>query len=490
MLFNSEKFILFFAAVLIIARILPKNRRKYWNLIASYGYYMLADLPYTVLLAGVTALCYLAGIWIEEGTEKQRARRTALSVVLLTGILCLFKVWDAMRSVLTGILGEDASRIAVPLGISYYVFTLIGYLVDVKRGTVPAERDPAAFALFVAFFPQILAGPIARTGLLPQYREGPDMTYDSMIRGLRRFLLGAFRKVVLADGLAILVDGIWRDPEAAKGILLWIAVLLYAFQLYADFCGYSDMALGCACMLGYRLDENFRFPYYSLDFAETWGRWHISLSDWLRDYVYFPLGGSRKGKGRTYLNLMLVFMVSGLWHGIGVGYLIWGALCGLGRIGVALVKDRNPGYRKQIGLRSVRAWLARALNFLYWSFCFFFFRVDPATARKVPSLLFAGGSVSDALKLLGTLAQNGITQRKPYLVFFFGSLLFASVVLGRLDRIGAGLSAVYEATDTPFDVLGKRERWFLYITMGILVLLFFFLTGSGASAVSFIYAGY
>ena len=154
------------------------------------------------------------------------------------------------------------------------------------------------------------------------------------------------------------------------------------------------------------------------------------------------------------------------------------------------MKDRDPGYRKQIGLRSARAWFSRTLNFLYWSFCFFFFRVDPATVRKVPSLLFAGGSLSDALKLLGTLAQNGITQRKPYLVFFFGSLLFAALVLGRLDRIGAGLSPAHEATDTPFDVLGKRERWFLYITMGILVLLFFFLTGSGASTVSFIYAGY
>ena len=490
MLFNSERFILFFAAVLLIDRILPKRFRKYWMLAASCGFYLLADLRCAVLLFAAVALCFLAGKWIGKGALEKKKRRSALAVSLLTVYLCLFKIWEGLSAALIPLLGEKAAAIAVPLGISYYTFTMIGYLVDVRRGTVAPEEDPVAFGLFVMFFPQILAGPIARTSVLPQYREGKDLTYEDVTGGLRRFLLGMFRKVVLADGIGILVDGIWNDVDAAQGILLWAAVLLYAVQLYQDFCGYSDMAIGCARMLGYHLDGNFRFPYYSLDFAETWGRWHISLSEWLRDYLYFPLGGSRKGFVRTCLNLMIVFVLSGLWHGFGWNYLIWGALCGIGRVGVAAVKKHDPQYRNGIGLHSAKAWTARALNFLYWSFCFFFFRVDLTTVAKVPSKLFGGKGLAASAKLLAELAQNGITQRKPYLIFFFGSLLFAAAVLHRLDRIGAGMSADHEATDTPFDVIGTKERWFYYISMEILILLFFFLTGSGASAVSFIYAGY
>jgi len=346
MLFNSFGFFLFLPLVLAVHAALPTGRRWAWLLVASYVFYASFEPTNALYLAFVTLVIYLCG-WGMGQTERRPVRIALLvaGLVIVLGLLVTFKFYDFLAGELERagavFLADDAvfnlPRLGVvtPVGFSFYAFSAASYLIDVYVGKLAPQRHGGHVALFTAFFPKILAGPIERaTNFLPQLREGLRAHPEQIVAGAQLIVWGLFKKVVIADNLAPLVDRNFAIAAFATPIDLLISVYFFAFQIYCDFSGYTDIAIGVALLFGIRLMENFRRPYLSRGTGEFWGsRWHISLGHWFRDYLYFPLGGSRAGRIRQYANLMTVFVVSGLWHaglGYGVGwtFLVWGALNG------------------------------------------------------------------------------------------------------------------------------------------------------------------
>lgn len=337
MLPNSIGFLLFFALVAIVHYALPRAHRWWLLLLASLYFYSSLDPRYLLLLAYCTLAAWGAGLMI----ARTRARPWLLAGVLAQlAVLVLFKYVDVLiglaEPVLAPILAAQEAlalpRLGwlLPAGLSFYVFSCISYVVDVWRGTQPAERHLGHLALFVAFFPKLIAGPIERApDLLPQIRDGAVFRQPHVIFGLQLLLWGLIKKVVIADGLVDFVDAGFSTPAFQSPVTVLVGVYFYAFQIYCDFSGYSDMAIGMAAILGFRFRQNFNRPYLSRNIAEFWSRrWHISLSRWFRDYLYIPLGGSRVAPWRQYLNVMIIFGVSGLWHGAALTFLIWGLLNG------------------------------------------------------------------------------------------------------------------------------------------------------------------
>ncbi len=346
MLFNSLGFFLFLPLVLAVHAVLPARARWAWLLIASYVFYASFEPSGTLYLAAVTLAIYGCG-WGMGRFEHRPVRVALLSagLVVVLGLLVTFKFYDFVAGELeragAALLADGAAfalprlGVTAPVGFSFYAFSAASYLIDVYAGRLKAERHGGYVALYTAFFPKILAGPIERaTTFLPQLGKGLRAHPEQIIAGAQLIVWGLFKKVVIADNLAPLVDRAFSIAAYASPIELLVAVYFFAFQIYCDFSGYTDIAIGVALMFGIALMENFRRPYLSRSTAEFWGsRWHISLSHWFRDYLYFPLGGGRVGRVRRFANLMSVFVVSGLWHaglGYGVGwtFLVWGALNG------------------------------------------------------------------------------------------------------------------------------------------------------------------
>lgn len=337
MLFNSVEFLVFFPVVVAIYFTLPPRWRMLLLLVASYYFYMAWRAEYLLLLIFSTLFDYIVGLRMES-IQAPKLRRLLLvaSLSVNLGLLFIFKYFnffsDSARVVLNQFnifYDTPAFQLLLPVGISFYTFQSMSYVIDVYRGTQKAERDLGTYALYVAFFPQLVAGPIERAAaMLPQYRLRHDFDYARVTSGLRRMAWGFFKKVVIADKAAIIVNAIYNDPTNHPGLPLLLATYLFAFQIYCDFSGYSDIAIGAARVLGINLIENFRQPYLSRSIGEFWSRWHIALSTWFRDYLYIPLGGNRVGEVRLYTNLFLVFLISGLWHGASWTYVTWGALHG------------------------------------------------------------------------------------------------------------------------------------------------------------------
>ena len=332
MLFNSLRFLLFFPTALILFHVLPKRAKGLWLLICSYVFYLSWNPRYIVLILFSTLVTYLCALGmgpVREGGSGGKRRRAFLiaAVVLNLGVLFLFKYFRFACS--TGIAALSLLRISAPMprwdpvlpvGISFYTFQTIGYVIDVYRGTVPPERNFPAYALFVSFFPQLVAGPIERSGsLLSQLKELPRPSYRAFRHGFAVMLWGYFMKMVIADRAAIFVDTVYGSPEQYPGAFIVTATVLFAFQIYCDFAGYSTIAVGAAEMLGIRISKNFDAPYLSTSVRDFWKRWHITLNTWFVDYVYIPLGGSRKGRAVRYRNILIVFLLSGLWHGARCG---------------------------------------------------------------------------------------------------------------------------------------------------------------------------
>lgn len=330
MLFNSFEFLIFFPIVVLAYYMIPVRFRNIWLLVASYYFYWCCDARYVVLLFAVTLVTYVTARCIarkdaalqekKDGTARQQDAKAKIfvAVCLLVnfGILCSFKY-----SAFTGI------DIILPVGISFYTFQSFGYVMDVYRGKSKAERNFLKYALFVSFFPVLTSGPIERSdNLLRQIQKQTKFDWDNVKTGLCLMLWGYFLKLVMADRIAIFVNAVFEKEMG--GLYAIVATLLFGVQIYCDFAGYSTLAIGAGRVLGFRLIENFEAPYLSKSVSEFWRRWHISLSGWFRDYLYIPLGGNRKGKFRKYVNLMIVFLVSGVWHGAGWKYLIWGGLNG------------------------------------------------------------------------------------------------------------------------------------------------------------------
>jgi D-alanyl-lipoteichoic acid acyltransferase DltB (MBOAT superfamily) len=338
MLFNSIAFIIFIFIVFIIYPRLQHRQQNLFLLVASYVFYGYWDWRFNFLLLSSTIINFWIGRLIHASrAQGQRKRFLIASVVVNLGVLGFFKYCnfflDSAASLLLSIGFQPnmpVLRVILPVGISFYTFQTMSYTIDIYRGKLEPTRTFLDFALFVAFFPQLVAGPIERArNLLPQIAQPRHVCSASVVQGLNLVLLGYFKKVAIADTLAPIVEGIFVSPEAMSSGQLWTGMYAFTFQIYGDFSGYTDIARGIAKMLGFELMENFNAPYLSRNISEFWRRWHISLSTWLRDYLYIPLGGNRIGKIRTYINLLLTMLLGGLWHGAAWNFVWWGLLHGI-----------------------------------------------------------------------------------------------------------------------------------------------------------------
>jgi len=333
MLFNSTLFLVFLAVVVAAYYHLAPRGRRIMLLVASYVFYGVWSVPFSGLLLLSTIIDWAAARIIDS-TDRPARRRLGLAMTLIgnLGVLCLFKYADFFSDSAWGLLGVRPwphLDLILPLGISFYPFQTMSYTIDVYRGDLKARRSLLDVALFVSFFPQLVAGPIVRAEqLLPELDAEHAFDWLNIRAGLSLVIWGLVKKVFFADAMAHLVNDAFSDPSAHSGVSLWLASYAFMVQIYCDFSGYSDIAIGSARMLGVRLPENFDKPYLSCSIREFWRRWHISLSTWLRDYLYIPLGGSRRGVVRTYANLMITMLIGGLWHGAGWTWVLWGGLQG------------------------------------------------------------------------------------------------------------------------------------------------------------------
>lgn len=361
MLFNSTQFLLFFPVVCLLYYCIPARHRRSRNvllLVASYYFYMSWEPTYVLLLLTSTFTTYIAALGIEHSRTKRAKKRWLFASILSNlCILFLFKYFNFIGSNINDIFRASGLALTIPrfdlllpVGISFYTFQALGYSIDVYRGTTKTEHDFLTYALFVSFFPQLVAGPIERSNhLLPQFRQQHHFDYDQAMTGLKYMVWGYFLKLVLADRCAIYADAVFNNVSHHNGSSFALASLLFTFQIYGDFAGYSLIAIGTARLLGFHLMNNFRCPYFSCSVGEFWHRWHISLSTWFKDYVYIPFGGNRVGKARNYTNLLITFLLSGIWHGANWTFIFWGALHG-----VLLCIEKFFGIQHQyIGFRKI-----------------------------------------------------------------------------------------------------------------------------------------
>lgn len=344
MLFNSISFLTFFPIVVLIYFIIPRKLRYLWLLISSYYFYMSWNARYALLIAFSTVITWVSGLLLSRfSSQRWKKGIVACSFLANLSILFFFKYFDFALENLNRIGGrfgfsllQNPFDLLLPVGISFYTFQALGYTVDVYRGEAEAEKNPFRYALFVSFFPQLVAGPIERSKvLLKQLREIEHMKlfqYDRIVSGLLLMIWGLFQKMVIADRVSILVDQVFNNSYAYGTFELIAGALGFALQIYCDFNGYSTIAIGAARVMGFTLTDNFNTPYFAVSISDFWHRWHITLSTWFRDYLYIPLGGSRQGRIKKYRNILVTFLASGMWHGAAWNYIIWGGLHGIYQI--------------------------------------------------------------------------------------------------------------------------------------------------------------
>ena len=380
MLFNSWQFGVFLPIVFGLYWSVPQRFRWLLLLIASYWFYMSWNVKYIVLILFTTVISYLAAILLERYRNNKPVKKFILTATLVSclGVLFVFKYFNFFAGAVADFLNMFALhlhpttlKLLLPVGISFYTFQTLAYVIDVYRGNVKAERHFGVYAAFISFFPQLVAGPIERTNnLLPQIKAAPDFRYEQAAYGMKLMTWGFFKKLCVADVVAVWSDRVFNDVYNYKGFALILAMFFFTVQIYCDFSGYSDIARGCAKLFGIELMENFKSPYFSASIREFWSRWHISLSTWFRDYVYIPLGGNRCGKFRHNVNLMITFIVSGLWHGANWTFVVWGAVHGLAQV------VENAFVPKDYEARGV-AWAVRVLGtFTFVMLAWVFFRAN------------------------------------------------------------------------------------------------------------------
>ncbi len=499
MLFNSIGFLVFFPTVVLIYYLLPHKARYLWLLAASWYFYMQWNALYILLLLSCTAVTYVAGLLLEqikstadigEAEIKKRKRLVLASALVISlGMLGFFKYADFAVLNLNRVLSILHLRqfaweysVVLPVGISFYTLQALGYLIDVYRGDIYAERNFFRYALFLAFFPQLVAGPIERSrNLLVQLYAPKRFDWEKLRRGLLFMLWGYFLKVVIADRAAIIVSTVYDNPEEYAGFAVVVATVFFAIQIYCDFYGYSVIARGAASALGIELMDNFNAPYFSLSVKEFWRRWHISLSGWFRDYLYIPLGGNRRGRLRKQANLLTVFAVSGLWHGASVSYIVWGLLNGVWQVLGEWLEAVKGALRRVRGEREKRAnllfcerLLKRALTFGLICLAWVFFRA---------------GDFSNALEMLRRMLQfdwtavfDGSVYRLGVSGEYFHILCAAILTLACVDY------QKYRGIDVASVLL--RQRWWFRIAaeVGMLfVILLFGCYGVEYDTSAFIY---
>jgi alginate O-acetyltransferase complex protein AlgI len=336
MLFNSFDFLIFFPLVTIIYYLLPHKYRWIHLLLASCVFYCFFIPIYILILLTTILIDYFAGIYIEKSQGKQKKIWLVISILSTCFVLFIFKYFNFFigNFILLAKLFDlhypiSTLKIILPIGLSFHTFQSLSYVIEVYRGKQKAEKHFGIYSLYVMFYPQLVAGPIERPqNLLHQFYEKHDFNYDNVVAGIKQMAWGMFKKIVIADRLASYVTFVYPNYDKHNGTVLLLATIFFAFQIYCDFSGYSDIAIGCARTMGFKLMTNFNRPYFSKSVSEFWKRWHISLSTWFKDYVYIPLGGNRVSKLRNFFNLFVTFCISGLWHGAQWTYVIWGGLNG------------------------------------------------------------------------------------------------------------------------------------------------------------------
>lgn len=358
-LFNSIEFIIFLPIVFTLYWLANKNIKwqNFFVIIASYTFYGWWDVRFLFLIILTSSFCFISGLLIEQaaGNRKKQKIINAINILLNIGILGTFKYFNFFSANLKTVLhtlGFEPDWITLdillPVGISFYTLQALSYSIDVYQKKISACHDPVAFFAFVSFFPQLVAGPIERaTNLLPQFYKRRTFDYHKAIDGCQQMLWGFFKKMIIADNCAVAVNEIWSSYQYQSSFTLLLGAILFTFQIYGDFSGYSDIAIGCSRLFGIDLMKNFNYPYFSRDISEFWRRWHISLSTWFRDYVYIPLGGSRCKKAKVIRNTFIIFIISGLWHGANWTFIVWGIYHACLFIPLLLLK-RNRRYTQTI----------------------------------------------------------------------------------------------------------------------------------------------
>ena len=495
MLFNSIDFLIFLPIVLVIYYIIPMKYKHIWLLISSYYFYMCWNAKYVLLIFVSTVITYLSGILIDKVEKtwpdvndigKYKKLILALSFVSNLGILFYFKYINFTLDIVTRVLSKmnismnvPVFDVILPVGISFYTFQALSYSVDVYRGEVAPEHDFFRYALFVSFFPQLVAGPIERSkNLLTQLREPRKFDFGYAFDGILLMLWGFFLKIVLADRIAIFVDTVYGDCEHYQGIYLIVATVLFAVQIYCDFSGYSSIAMGTAKLLGIELMDNFNAPYISTSVADFWRRWHISLTSWFKDYLYIPLGGSKKGILRKYLNKMIVFMLSGLWHGAQLTFVVWGAINGLyqviGEILIPIrekVSDALGVNRDSEGFCVLRA----IVTFTMIDFSWIFFRADSlGRAVYIIKSIFNAENIWTLFD--GSLYNCGLDDKNFRLMVIAVMILLIADILKR-----KGIRVR--------EIILRQDGYIkcLVVSLSILMIMVFGKYGPAYNAVNFIY---
>ena len=489
MIFSTIEFAIFMTVVFLVYWNIPQKYRYIILLIANTYFYAFYDVKYLIVLLITTVISYGAVLAMEKQTLLRKKGLFIMSVVITLAFLFAFKYLnftiysvEKVLSLFRMPVQTSTIRLIMPIGISFYTFEMVSYLTDVYRGTIHAERNFFKYALFVSFFPNISSGPIERAGhFIPQIDREKVFDYDTAVYGTRLLLLGLFKKIVFADMLAKYVNAVFDHVPEMEGICFLWATLLYTFQIYCDFSGYSDMAVGLAKMLGFDLVENFKSPYFAASIKEFWGRWHISLSSWLRDYVYIPLGGNRCSKRRRDFNLLVTFLVSGIWHGASWTFVLWGMIHGVcqvleNRIG-ELAKAVRAGKGNTAAVSAVKTSanpsrsvtiLKTLVTFCIVSFAWLFFRANSISeAVRAVRYMFSDLSITNAMLRM--------------------TMSWRSVVKTFLAIIAV---MVYDYFSLKKDMLAELSklkmplRWAVYFIAGICVLA---MAANNGTAQEFIY---
>lgn len=464
--FNSFEYLIFLPVVFLLYWFLFRTVRwrNLFLVAASYVFYGWWDWRFLGLIMFSTLTGYVSGLMIGAANNGGRSAKAKmwlwLCVGINLGILFLFKYFDFFVHSFQRLLGVFAYNadwvtlnLVLPIGISFYTFQVLSYVIDVYRGDMKPTHDAGAFFAYISFFPQLVAGPIERaTNLIPQFLRRREFRYDEGVEGLRMILWGLFKKMVVADNCAVGATYIFGHYEEVGALNLWVGMILFAFQIYGDFSGYSDIAVGSARLFGIRLMQNFRTPYFSRNMTEFWRRWHISLSQWFRDYIYIPLGGSRCSSAKTARNLLTIFLVSGLWHGAQFTFVAWGAAHALCVIPESLWRKRykKRARRDTAALRDIGAMV---FTFLIVAFIFIFFRA------------------------------SYFSQAIDYIRLMFCDFRSVPLDVSRITFVWIAVMIVIEwitrdrkyGIDFPYKGLWRSRvfRWTFYLLMTVVILVFF-----------------
>lgn len=467
MLFNSISFLIFFPVVSLLYFALP-HKYRWFLLLAASSYFYMAFIPVYVLVLLVTILIdYFAGIYIERSDGKRKKTYLILSIISTALVLFIFKYFNFFNNNIEALAhffnwnySIESLKLILPVGLSFHTFQSLSYVIEVYRGNQKAEHNLGIYALYVMFFPQLVAGPIERPqNLLHQFYEEHNFDYNRVVDGLRFMLWGFFLKIVIADRLVQAVNMIYNNPTNYSGWPLIIATYYFAFQIFCDFAGYSLIAIGSAKVLGFNLMTNFRRPYFSQSISEFWKRWHISLSTWFKDYLYIPLGGNRVTRGRWYFNLFIVFLVSGLWHGANVTFLIWGALHGFYLVfSLVTEKIRKKGVEllRLNHVPKLYSLFKIAVTFNLVTFAWIFFRANTLSdAIYIVSNLFRGARISNFVSML--------PKDLNYTILAVGLILLMESV--HVFQEHGGVRQFFNTKPLIF-------RWTVYMSLLLIILLF------------------